>query len=239
MIRPRWVALAAALCTTALSTAAFAATPLKATLISPDPDPRLERSRLERAFLGHTGGPAIEGLQVALDEAQFELDAADAAIALTPRPAQILRQRAWRLGTAESCTGGLIAGACTAVPGSSDWFEGGIISYSNAAKTELLGVSAALIEQHGAVSEEVVTAMATGALQRLCVQRVVAVTGIAGPGGATPGKPIGTVWLAVACRANPADATQVRARLLCLGGDRATVRRQTVMQALRAVIGSL
>ena len=159
--------------------------------------------------------------------------------ALVNKLAQALRARGWQLATAESCTGGLIAAACTAVAGSSDWFKCGIVSYANDAKTDLLDVPAALIAQHGAVSEAVAAAMATGALQRTRTQRVVAVTGIAGPGGATPGKPVGTVWLAVAGRASPADAIDVQCRSLYLGGDRATVRRQTVMQALRALIASL
>ena len=100
------------------------------------------------------------------------------------------------MATAESCTGGLIAAACTAVAGSSDWFERGFVTYSNEAKTELLGVDAALIAAHGAVSEPVARAMAEGALARSPRRLAVAVTGIAGPGGAVPGKPVGTVWLA-------------------------------------------
>ena len=138
-----------------------------------------------------------------------------------------LRARGWMLATAESCTGGLIAAACTAVAGSSDWFERGVVSYSNAAKTELLGVPAALIEAHGAVSAEVACAMAEGALACSRAQLAVAVNGIAGPGGATPGKPVGTVWLALARRDAPA-----RAELLRLDGDRAAVRAQTVRRAL-------
>lgn len=138
-----------------------------------------------------------------------------------------LRARGWMLATAESCTGGLIAAACTAIAGSSDWFERGIVSYSNAAKVELLGVPAALIAAHGAVSAEVARAMAEGALAHSKAQLAVAVTGIAGPGGATPGKPVGTVWLALAQRGAPAQA-----ELLQLGGDRAAVREQTVRHAL-------
>ena len=110
-----------------------------------------------------------------------------------------LQARGWMMATAESCTGGLIAGACTDLAGSSNWFERGFVTYSNAAKTELLGVDEALLRAHGAVSEPVALAMAAGALARAPVQRAVAVTGIAGPGGAVPGKPVGTVWLALAC----------------------------------------
>jgi len=147
----------------------------------------------------------------------------DALVALL---ASRLRARGWRMATAESCTGGLIAAACTALAGSSDWFERGFVTYSNAAKTELLGVDAGLIEAHGAVSEAVALAMARGALQHAPVQLAVAVTGIAGPGGAVPGKPVGTVWLAW----GTVDAVQ--ARLLQLPGDRAAVRAATVQHAL-------
>jgi nicotinamide-nucleotide amidase len=154
--------------------------------------------------------------------------------------AAALRQRGWRLATAESCTGGLIAAACTAVAGSSDWFECGFVSYSNVAKTELLGVDAALIAEHGAVSEAVVRAMALGALERAQVEVAVAVTGVAGPGGGTPGKPVGSVWLAVACGPGAAGAApHVRAQHLQLGGDRTAVRQQTVARALSALLAAL
>jgi len=141
--------------------------------------------------------------------------------------AEALRSRGWRLATAESCTGGLIAAACTQLAGSSDWFERGVVSYSNAAKTELLGVPATLIEAHGAVSEAVARAMVQGALQHAPVELAVAVTGIAGPGGAVPGKPVGTVWLAWG------TAAGVRAELLQLGGDRDAVRLAAVQAALQ------
>ena len=143
-----------------------------------------------------------------------------------------LRRRGWRLATAESCTGGLIAAACTTVAGSSDWFERGFVSYSNAAKTQMLGVDAALIAAHGAVSEPVARAMAEGAAARAGVELAVAVTGIAGPGGATPGKPVGTVWLALAQR-DAAGALALRAERLQLGGDRAAVRERTLRAALQ------
>ena len=148
--------------------------------------------------------------------------------------ADALRAQGLHIATAESCTGGLIAAACTAVAGSSDWFERGFVTYSNAAKTELLGVGEALLRTHGAVSEPVARAMAEGALQRAPVQRAVAVTGIAGPGGAVPGKPVGTVWLALARHDGPTHS-----RLLQLGGDRAAVRHATVVAALRALRDSL
>ena len=117
-----------------------------------------------------------------------------------------LRSRHWKLTTAESCTGGLIAAACTSVAGSSDWFERGFVTYSNAAKVEAIGVTAALIAAHGAVSAEVARAMAEGALAHAHADLAVAVTGIAGPGGATPGKPVGTVWLAIARRGASVEA---------------------------------
>lgn len=144
---------------------------------------------------------------------------------------QALRARRWRLATAESCTGGLIAAACTAVPGSSDWFERGLVTYSNAAKSELLGVPRAHFEQHGAVSEPVALAMAQGALRVAPVQLAVAVTGIAGPGGAVPGKPVGTVWLAWAVAGGPAVA-----RCHGFDGDRAAVRAQAVQAALAGLL---
>jgi nicotinamide-nucleotide amidase len=147
-----------------------------------------------------------------------------------------LRARGWMLASAESCTGGLIAAACTALAGSSDWFDRGVVSYSNEAKTELLGVPAGLIAQHGAVSAEVVRAMADGMLARSKAQLTVAVTGIAGPGGGSPTKPVGTVWVAIASRDRSAAA-----KLLQLQGDRDAIRRQTVawaLHALRDAVGS-
>lgn len=139
---------------------------------------------------------------------------------------QALRERGWRLATAESCTGGMIAAACTSVAGSSDWFERGFVTYSNLSKTELLGVDASVIASEGAVSEAVARAMAAGALARAPVQLTLAVTGVAGPGGGSKDKPVGTVWLALA------RGDGVQAERLQLGGDRAAVRSRTVQQAL-------
>ena len=144
--------------------------------------------------------------------------------------ADALRARQWRLATAESCTGGMIAAACTDLAGSSDWFERGFVTYSNDAKTAMLGVPADVIAAHGAVSAEVARAMAHGALERAPVQLTVAVTGIAGPGGAVPGKPVGTVWLAWA------TAAGVHAERLQLTGDRAAVRAATVRAALQRLL---
>ena len=143
------------------------------------------------------------------------------------RLALALGARGERLAAAESCTGGLIAAACTARAGSSDWFERGFVTYSNEAKTELLGVPAALIGAHGAVSEEVARAMVAGALGHAHATLAVAVTGIAGPGGAVPGKPVGTVWLAWG------RAGAVQAERLQLPGDRDAVRGATVAAALQ------
>jgi nicotinamide-nucleotide amidase len=148
--------------------------------------------------------------------------------------ADALRARREFVAAAESCTGGLIAAACTSVAGSSDWFERGFVTYSNEAKTEMLGVPATLIAAHGAVSEPVVRAMADGALAQSRAHWAVAVTGIAGPGGAVPGKPVGTVWLALVRRGQAA-----RTMLLQLGGDRAAVREQTVLHALQALLDAL
>jgi len=145
--------------------------------------------------------------------------------------ASALRARGWKIAAAESCTGGLIAAACTAVAGSSDWFERGFVTYSNEAKVESLGVAAALIQAHGAVSAEVARAMAEGALAHSHADLAIAVTGIAGPSGATPGKPVGTVWLALA-RVGAA----AQAELLTLAGDRAAVREQTVRHALQRLL---
>ncbi|MBL8328884.1 MAG: CinA family protein [Rubrivivax sp.] len=144
-----------------------------------------------------------------------------------------LRQRQQRMATAESCTGGLIAAACTAVAGSSDWFERGFVTYSNEAKVSMLGVDPQTLATHGAVSEAVAAAMVRGALAHAPVQWAVAVTGIAGPGGAVPGKPVGTVWIAWG------DATRVQAQRVWLAGDRRAVREQTVRLALQALAAEL
>jgi nicotinamide-nucleotide amidase len=155
--------------------------------------------------------------------------------------AEALRARNLHVVTAESCTGGLIAAACTSVAGSSRWFERGFVTYSNEAKTELLGVPATLIATHGAVSQAVACAMAEGALRRSRADRCVAVTGIAGPDGAVEGKPVGTVWVAVSQsdRHGVASTPATRATLMQLSGDRAAVRHQTVTRALQALLGSL
>ena len=134
------------------------------------------------------------------------------------------------LATAESCTGGMIAAACTDLAGASDWFERGFVTYSNAAKTEMLGVPAALIEVHGAVSEPVARAMATGAVARSHAQVAVAVTGVAGPTGGSADKPVGTVWFGWST--DGVVTTEMRR----FAGDRAAVRQATLAHALRGVV---
>ena len=146
-----------------------------------------------------------------------------------------LRARGWRLATAESCTGGLIAALCTSVAGSSDWFDRGFVTYSNAAKSDQLGVPAALIASHGAVSEPVALAMVQGALQHSQAQLAVAVTGVAGPGGGTPDKPVGMVWLAWGVQV-PGQAPRCQALRLQLAGDRTAVRSQTGQRAVAALL---
>ncbi|MFN5701601.1 MAG: CinA family protein [Betaproteobacteria bacterium] len=155
---------------------------------------------------------------------------------LVEQVAQALERRGWRLATAESCTGGLIAAHCTDRAGSSAWFDRGFITYSNAAKTELLGVAAQDIAREGAVSEVVARAMAEGALRHSPAQVSVAVTGIAGPGGAVPGKPVGTVWLGWALRSAADAPIQCDAQRLQFPGDRAAVRHATVRSALAQVL---
>ncbi len=147
--------------------------------------------------------------------------------------AEILQKRGWMMATAESCTGGLIAGACTDLPGSSAWFERGFVTYSNAAKTGMLGVDAALIDTHGAVSEPVARAMAEGALRRSLAQVSVAVTGVAGPTGGSVDKPVGTVWFGWCVNG---ETTSERQRF---DGDRAAVRQATVAHALAGLLARL
>ena len=153
---------------------------------------------------------------------------------LVARVAAALNARGATLATAESCTGGLVAAACTSRAGSSAWLERGVVTYSNAAKTELLDVGPALIERHGAVSAEVARAMASGMLARSPATFAVAVTGIAGPDGGTPAKPVGTVWIATAARGAGAEAT-----LLEASGDRAAVRERSVVRALELVLARI
>ncbi len=137
------------------------------------------------------------------------------------------RRAGLHVATAESCTGGLIAAALTAVAGSSDVVDRGFVTYSNAAKTEMLGVPAASIAAHGAVSEAVARGMADGAVARARTELAVAVTGVAGPGGGSPGKPVGLVWFGLARAGRPTLAVSH-----VFAGDRTAVRRATVAEAL-------
>jgi nicotinamide-nucleotide amidase len=139
-----------------------------------------------------------------------------------------------RLATAESCTAGWIAKALTDVPGSSDWLDCGYVCYSNSAKQRDLGVLAATLESQGAVSEQTVREMATGAIERTGVDIAVAVSGIAGPTGASMGKPVGTVWFALAHRRG--QAVEVTARVKFFKGERDAVRRKSVQFALQLVL---
>ena len=145
-----------------------------------------------------------------------------------------LLERGWRVATAESCTGGLAAGAITAIPGSSDWFERGFVTYSDDAKHEMLGVPRELIAACGAVSEPVAQAMAEGALARSHAQCTLSITGIAGPGGGSSAKPVGMV-----CFGWAADGLPERVATVNFDGDRAAVRARSVTEALRGLLDML
>jgi len=150
---------------------------------------------------------------------------------LAERVGRALMRAGATLVTAESCTGGWVAQAVTAIAGSSAWFDRGFVTYSNAAKSEMLGVPEALIRDHGAVSEPVARAMAEGALAHSRARAAVAITGIAGPGGGTPEKPVGTVWFAWAAR-----GAATRSVRHVLRGDREAIRRQSVAIALEGLL---
>ena len=144
--------------------------------------------------------------------------------------ADLMLKRQWMLATAESCTGGMIAAACTDLAGSSAWFERGFVTYSNEAKSDMLGVPAALISAHGAVSEPVARAMASGALQHSKAQVALSVTGIAGPSGGSPDKPVGTVWFGWA------TPDGVWSEVKRFEGDRAAVRTATLHHSLSRLV---
>lgn len=149
-----------------------------------------------------------------------------------------LRAAGWLCGTAESCTGGLLAGALTSRPGSSGWFDRGFITYSNTAKVEQLHVSGDTLDRFGAVSEEIAMEMAAGVLQAARgVRLALSTTGIAGPDGATPGKPVGMVCFGVARRVPQGIAT--RALTHVFAGDREAIRLASVAFALRAALDEL
>jgi nicotinamide-nucleotide amidase len=145
-----------------------------------------------------------------------------------------LMESEWRLVSAESCTGGWIGKAVTDVGGSSNWYLGGVISYSNVLKERLLGVRHSTLQDHGAVSEPVAQQMAIGALETLGGHIAVAVTGIAGPGGGQPGKPVGTVWFGWAWYRDGEIETRMAMELFA--GDREQIRRHTVARAFGEVL---
>ena len=144
-----------------------------------------------------------------------------------------LRQHERKVCTAESCTGGLIAKTFTDLAGSSDWFDRGFVTYSNEAKSEMLAVPASIIGDYGAVSEPVAVAMASGALRHSRADYAVAVTGVAGPGGGSADKPVGTVWIAVA------STLQQTARVFRFDGGRAAVRLATLDASLEMLLQTL
>ncbi len=157
---------------------------------------------------------------------------ADAAlVTLATELGASLKARGWMLALAESCTGGWAAQVVTAVAGSSTWFERGFVTYSNDAKIEMLGVSPETLKLHGAVSEQTAREMALGALNHSHAQIAAAITGIAGPDGGTPGKPVGTVWFAWA-----GQNGLVQSKICHFSDDREAVRRQAVETALQGVI---
>jgi len=161
----------------------------------------------------------------------------DAALAnLAERLAATLLAQHAMLATAESCTGGWIAKVLTDIAGSSVWFERGFVSYSNEAKQELLGVSANTLRQYGAVSAATVAAMATGALRHSRATYSVAVSGVAGPGGGGPEKPVGTVWIGWASKSDPQANIAARCVRFLFPGDREQVRRATVAAALQGLL---
>lgn len=151
--------------------------------------------------------------------------------ALVETLAHRLTAHDWMLVTAESCTGGLIAKRCTDRPGSSSWFFGGFVTYANEAKMRWLGVEDATLRLHGAVSEQTVREMAAGALRRSDAHIAVAVSGIAGPGGGTPDKPVGTVWIGWSTLSGTTEA-----QCYHFDGDRAAVREQAARAALVGVV---
>jgi nicotinamide-nucleotide amidase len=198
--------------------------------------------------------PGVEGVDLRLSawglssvEAERRLESAAALVAsragehvygsgetdLASVVLALARDRGLRLATAESCTGGLVGGRLTEIPGSSDVYVGGVVAYSNEIKISSLGVAAELIETHGAVSEPVVRAMAEGARDRLRTDIAVAVTGIAGPGGGSEEKPVGTVWFGIA------DQQGTEARRTVLGGSRSEIRARAAQTALYLIFRRL
>ncbi len=147
--------------------------------------------------------------------------------------AENLTRRSEKLCTAESCTGGLVAKTITDLAGSSDWFDRGFVTYSNQAKTDMLGVPAELINQYGAVSEAVASAMLNGAIRHSAAEYAISVTGVAGPGGGSDEKPVGTVWIGVG------SEDQQIVRRYVFSGDREAVRQAAMGTALETLIDML
>lgn len=162
-------------------------------------------------------------------------DLAD-SLALATQLGTLLLARGWQLALAESCTGGMVAEAVTAIAGSSAWFDRGFVTYSNAAKSDMLSVPAVMINEHGAVSEPVAAAMAQGALIHSLAHISGAITGIAGPGGATPGKPVGMVCFAWAMRDADEHVGAIRVETRHFSGDRTQVRQQATGHLLAGLL---
>ncbi|MGE4335109.1 MAG: CinA family protein [Pigmentiphaga sp.] len=162
----------------------------------------------------------------------------DEVMQLAQQLGQLLAARGQQVTCAESCTGGLIAAAITSVAGSSQWFHGAYVTYDNAVKQSVLGVRPDTLHNEGAVSEATVRQMASGALASLSAHWAISVSGIAGPGGAVPGKPVGTVWFGLAQRLAP-DTVRTQAAVRHFGGDRAQVREQSLHFALDWLIRSI
>ena len=156
---------------------------------------------------------------------------------LTQQLAQILLAKGFKIALAESCTGGLLAAHLTSLAGSSDWFERGFVTYSNQAKEESIGVPKELIEQYGAVSEEVARAMAEGVLNHSLAQVSVAITGIAGPGGGSANKPVGMVCFAWGMQVD--DQIQTRSQTKQFSGDRQSIREQACVYAIESLLAQL
>jgi len=151
-------------------------------------------------------------------------------IKLVAELATVLLERGRKITTAESCTGGLIAKSMTDLAGSSDWFECGFVTYSNVAKTDMIGVPESVINEYGAVSEAVANAMAGGALSHSAADCSIAVTGVAGPAGGCPDKPVGTVWIAVAVE------DRMFTQKYLFAGDRDAIRQATMLQAIQNLL---
>jgi len=158
-------------------------------------------------------------------------------LVLAGRIGTVLKDRGERVTTAESCTGGLVCATFTAVPGSSEWFEGGVVAYANRLKESLLGIDPALLREHGAVSGEVAEAMALGSISATGAEWSLSTTGIAGPSGGTPEKPVGTVHVGIAHR--DAGSVLAHSRHFLFRGDRNSVRALTVASALAALSSAL